>query len=121
GRAPEAAPDRQPRSWGDGPEPAIVAGVSEADLLDGSALSDLLEEVRRHRPEGAAVQAELATIERAYGAASRAHAEQRRKSGEPYLVHPVRVARILAGLGLDQESIVAGLLHDAVEDSELTV
>jgi GTP diphosphokinase / guanosine-3',5'-bis(diphosphate) 3'-diphosphatase len=89
--------------------------VSEANLVDGTALDELLEEARRHVQD-----ADLGTIERAYRVATKAHAEQRRKSGEPYLVHPVRVARTIAQLGMDTPSIVAGLLHDAVEDSELT-
>src|SRR5690606_4659329 len=58
---------------------------------------------------------------RAFEAARRAHASQRRKSGEPYLIHPVRVAHSIAQLGLDSSSVAAGLLHDAVEDSEITV
>jgi GTP pyrophosphokinase len=57
-------------------------------------------------------------VERAYALASKAHKHQRRKSGEPYIIHPLSVARLLAGLELDLESIAAGLLHDVVEDTE---
>ena len=57
----------------------------------------------------------------AYEQAEVAHRGQRRKSGEPYLMHPLRVAESIAGLGLDVASVTAGILHDAVEDSELTV
>ncbi len=59
-------------------------------------------------------------VARAYRMAADAHAPQRRKSGEPYIVHPMAVARIVAELGLDEVSIAAALLHDAVEDSDLT-
>ena len=48
------------------------------------------------------------------------HEGQLRKSGEPYLIHPVEVAKILAGLGMDEQTIIAGLLHDVVEDTEYT-
>ncbi len=59
-------------------------------------------------------------IGRAYDMAEKMHAGQLRKSGEPYLIHPVAVANILADLGMDEDTIVAGLLHDVVEDTELT-
>ena len=59
-------------------------------------------------------------IEKAYKVASEAHRNQHRKSGEPYIIHPLCVAIILADLELDKETIAAGLLHDVVEDTELT-
>ncbi|MGH1489625.1 MAG: RelA/SpoT family protein [Acidimicrobiales bacterium] len=58
-------------------------------------------------------------VTRAYQMAARAHASQRRKSGEPYIVHPLAVARIVADLGLDEVAIAAALLHDAVEDTRI--
>ena len=60
-------------------------------------------------------------IEKAYRLADNAHQGQVRKSGEPYIIHPLCVAIILADLELDKETIVAGLLHDVVEDTVMTV
>jgi GTP pyrophosphokinase len=60
---------------------------------------------------------DIELIERAYKKAEQMHEGQLRKSGEPYLVHPVAVAKILADLGMDENTIIAGLLHDAVEDT----
>ena len=60
------------------------------------------------------------SIEKAYDVASKLHEGQVRKSGEPYLIHPVNVAYILAKLGMDEATIVGGLLHDVVEDTDYT-
>src|SRR4051795_7756814 len=70
--------------------------------------------LERHR------KADTDLIERAYRVAWKAHAEQVRRSGEPYISHPVGVAMILADLGLDDVTIAAALLHDAVEDTATT-
>ena len=56
----------------------------------------------------------------AYQVAKEAHKDQRRRSGEPYISHPVAVAIILVGLGMDTETLVAALLHDVVEDTATT-
>lgn len=65
--------------------------------------------------------ADLSLIEKAYDIASKAHTGQFRKSGEPYIIHPLCVCIILAELELDKETIVAGMLHDVVEDTVMTV
>jgi len=63
---------------------------------------------------------DIALIEKAYKKADQMHEGQLRKSGEAYLIHPIEVAKILADLGMDENTIVAGLLHDAVEDTPYT-
>ncbi len=59
-------------------------------------------------------------IIKAYEIALRLHEGQFRKSGEPYIIHPIAVAKILAGFGMDNETVIAGLLHDVVEDTDYT-
>ena len=79
-------------------------------------LAPLVAAYRRRHPK-----ADLGVIERAYAAASRAHVDQIRKSGEAYISHPVAVATIVADLGLDDVTVAAALLHDAVEDTGVTL
>ena len=64
---------------------------------------------------------DLEQIEHAYQVAAEAHKEQKRKSGEPYITHPVAAACILVELGMDTPCVVAGLLHDVVEDTDITL
>lgn len=64
---------------------------------------------------------DLEQMKQAYYVAKDAHKEQKRKSGEPYITHPVAAACILVELGMDTPCIVAGLLHDVVEDTEITL
>jgi guanosine-3',5'-bis(diphosphate) 3'-pyrophosphohydrolase len=66
-------------------------------------------------------KADLALLQRAYDVAEAAHAPQKRKSGDPYITHPLAVATILAGLGMDTTTLVAALLHDTVEDTGVTL
>lgn len=80
-------------------------------------LFDILEEtIKRYHPSK-----DLSMVEKAFDIAYTAHKEQRRKSGEPYIVHPLSVAIILAQLQMDLETITAGILHDVVEDTVLTI
>ena len=81
-----------------------------------SELGPLLAAYRRRHP-----RASTTTINRAYRVAAAAHGSQRRGSGESYINHPLAVAYIVADIGLDEVSVVAALLHDAVEDTEITV
>ena len=76
---------------------------------------ELVQRVTKYHPS-----ADISMIEKAYQVAKKAHDGQVRKSGEPYIIHPLCVAIILADLELDKESIAAGLLHDVVEDTPMT-
>ena len=61
-----------------------------------------------------------ALVQKAYQYAEKAHAEQKRASGEPYFIHPLAVADILIDMGLDASTIAASLLHDTIEDTEVS-
>ena len=74
---------------------------------------ELIKKIKAYHPSN-----DLSMVEKAYKLAREAHADQLRKSGEPYIIHPLKVAYILAELELDIESIVAGILHDVIEDTE---
>ncbi len=76
------------------------------------SLETLLSKTQENFP-----QADLSIIRRAYEFAARAHANQKRKSGEPYIAHPLAVAELLADLRLEPETIAAALLHDVLEDN----
>ena len=76
---------------------------------------ELIASVKKYHPS-----TDISMIEKAYKIAYEAHEGQKRKSGEPYIIHPLCVAIILADLELDKETIVAGLLHDVVEDTVMT-
>ena len=87
-----------------------------ADFTSPEVLyNKLIETIRQYHPSS-----DLSDIERAYKVAKEAHEGQFRKSGEPYIIQPLCVAIILAELELDKESIIAGLLHDVVEDTVMT-
>ena len=87
-----------------------------ADFTSPEVLyQDLITEIKKYHPSS-----DLSDIEKAYKVAYKAHEGQKRKSGEPYIIHPLCVAIILAELELDKESIIAGLLHDVVEDTVMT-
>ena len=111
----EVTRDRHPA------QPRIACGALAAAHLLARAAD------RRRRPAAARrcgrtiPKGDLALIERAYAAAEQAHDGQKRKSGEPYITHPVAVAQILADLGIGPKTIAAALLHDTVEDTDYTL
>ncbi len=100
-------------------ESVIRADASVKAMNDFTSPDDLYREliksIRKYHPS-----ADITMVEKAYQTAREAHKDQKRKSGEPYIIHPLCVAIILADLELDKETIVAGLLHDAVEDTWMT-
>lgn len=80
------------------------------------AIEPLIRAVKAHHP-----RADVSDIERAFVVAEKAHKGQSRRSGEPYITHPVAVATILAEIGMTPPTLVAALLHDTVEDTDYTV
>lgn len=90
--------------------------TAPADFTEPEVLyNKLIDTIQGYHPS-----ADISMIEKAYNLANNAHKDQKRKSGEPYIIHPLCVAIILAELELDKETIVAGILHDVVEDTVLT-
>ena len=101
-------------------EKEISAEVSKMiptkDFIEPSILyEELLKRIRKYHPSE-----DVSLVEKAYRIAESAHTGQVRKSGEPYIIHPLYVAIILAELEMDKETIVAGILHDVVEDTVMT-
>ena len=82
--------------------------------MDGRYL-ELKEKILKYNPG-----CDIELLDKAYAMAKKAHEGQLRESGEPYITHPVEVAHILADLELDCTAIIAGLLHDTVEDTNCT-
>ena len=88
-----------------------------ADFTSPDVLyEDLIKTIRRYHPSD-----DISMVEKAYRIAAEAHKDQKRKSGEPYIIHPLCVAIILADLEMDKETIVAAILHDVVEDTVMTL
>ncbi|MFI3237684.1 MAG: bifunctional (p)ppGpp synthetase/guanosine-3',5'-bis(diphosphate) 3'-pyrophosphohydrolase [Lachnospiraceae bacterium] len=94
----------------DGRIEKIKEHLSPEQLYD-----DLIDRVKKYHPSD-----DISLIEKAYNIARNAHVDQVRKSGEPYIIHPLCVAIVLADLELDKETIAAGLLHDVVEDTVMS-
>jgi len=131
-RAPQGATERPPRPTRQTrQEPASAvqpaspaAGVrrrlARLGAQRGSGVNPVLEPlvktIRAHHPK-----ADVRTVERAYDVAAHWHKDQKRKSGDPYITHPLAVATILAELGMNTETICAALLHDTVEDTAFTL
>jgi GTP pyrophosphokinase len=100
----------------------VLPGISKVQVLDAMAeskivrINDIIEQVTSYFPE-----ADLELISRAYVFSAKVHQGQTRMSGEPYLNHPLSVAKILADLKLDVYTVVTGILHDTVEDTYATL
>ncbi|GAA2444422.1 RelA/SpoT family protein [Streptomyces mauvecolor] len=137
--APEAAPDKAPAETpvpapvakpvvpagsvsrsGGGSSNRVRARLARLGVQRSSAYNPVLEPllriVRSNDPK--IETATLRQVERAYQVAERWHRGQKRKSGDPYITHPLAVTTILAELGMDPATLMAGLLHDTVEDTE---
>ncbi|SFB66622.1 RelA/SpoT family protein [Butyrivibrio sp. YAB3001] len=99
-----------PQNFDDGRIENIEEFQKPSTLYEG-----LIKRVRKYHPSD-----DISLIEKAYTQAAEAHKDQLRKSGEPYIIHPLCVAIILADLEMDKETIAAGLLHDVVEDTICT-
>ncbi|MBU2697111.1 bifunctional (p)ppGpp synthetase/guanosine-3',5'-bis(diphosphate) 3'-pyrophosphohydrolase [Pimelobacter sp. 30-1] len=95
---------------------ARLARMGSRGQVSNPVLEPLFRAVRANHPK-----ADLALLERAYVTAERLHAEQKRKSGDPYITHPLAVTTILAGIGMTEPTLVAALLHDTVEDTPYTL
>ena len=99
------------------PPPPTVKSPEPASSVEAAvpAYVRALEQAASYLPAD-----QLLQLRRAWEVGAAAHAGQTRKSGEPYITHPVAVAQVLAELGLDVETLVAAILHDTIEDTPLT-
>lgn len=86
------------------------------ELKESAKLVDVLDAFRAHHPDG-----DVELLRRAHEVAEAAHEGQVRKTGHPYITHPLMVAFMLADYGLDQQSVAAAFLHDTVEDTDVTL
>ncbi len=95
---------------------ARLARMGTRGPVGNPVLEPLFRAVRANHPK-----ADLALLERAYLTAEKMHGSQMRKSGDPYITHPLAVTTILAGIGMTESTLVAALLHDTVEDTPYTL
>src|SRR5688572_9389053 len=95
---------------------ARLARIGAKAPSGNPVLEPLFRAVRANHPK-----ADLALLERAYGIAEQMHDTQMRKSGDPYITHPLAVTTILADIGMTEPTLVAALLHDTVEDTPYTL
>ena len=93
-----------------------IPRLRRGETAPPAGLPTLLKSVRSYNPKG-----DMRVLEQAYRVAEEAHEGQARKSGEPFIEHPLAVAEILADLRLDTTTLAAALLHDTVEDTEITL
>ncbi|CAG7595978.1 RelA/SpoT family protein [Leucobacter soli] len=101
---------------GSGSRIGLVSRLFSRSSSSPGAVDQLIRTVRSSWPK-----ADLSVIDRAYRVAELAHREQKRRSGEPYITHPIAVAQILAELGVAPVVIAAALLHDTVEDTDYSL
>jgi GTP pyrophosphokinase len=120
--APNGAPNmtRVPVDLLEHPEQHATLARPDLTELETRLLSDLFAVVEEHQAEGA-TQIDRDRVEAAFVFACEHHADQRRKSGEDFIVHPVGVAKICAGMRLDTATLCAALLHDTVEDTSASL
>ncbi|MBN9326735.1 MAG: bifunctional (p)ppGpp synthetase/guanosine-3',5'-bis(diphosphate) 3'-pyrophosphohydrolase, partial [Cellulomonas sp.] len=95
---------------------ARLARLSGRGTTTSPAIEPVLQAARTNHPK-----ADLSILEQAYAVAEKAHRGQLRKSGDPYITHPVAVATILAELGMTPSTLAAALLHDTVEDTDYSL
>jgi GTP diphosphokinase / guanosine-3',5'-bis(diphosphate) 3'-diphosphatase len=112
--------DRAPVGVAEHPNGGSPVDRAELTPYERRLLGDLFAIVEEHAAD-AAVQIDRTRVEEAFLFACEHHADQRRKSGEEFIVHPVGVAKICAGMRLDTETLVAALLHDTVEDTSASL
>ncbi len=91
-----------------------ISPIRESASCD-ELYSELIDKLKTYHPSD-----DITLIKKAYSVADNAHQDQLRRSGEPFIIHPLSVAIILADLEMDKETIAAGLLHDVVEDTEIS-
>ena len=84
--------------------------------VEERTIEDVIQTAKKHNKKS-----NSKLINKAYNYALLHHGDQKRKSGEPYIIHPIQVAYILADLGLDDETICAALMHDLAEDTDVTI
>jgi guanosine-3',5'-bis(diphosphate) 3'-pyrophosphohydrolase len=115
-RSQETASAAQPAPPGVGVRRRLARLGAQRGSGVNPVLEPLIKTIRATHPK-----ADIRTVERAYDVAARWHRDQKRKSGDPYITHPLAVATILAELGMNTETICAALLHDTVEDTPYTL
>ncbi len=109
------APEKAPTLTGRGVR-ARLARIGTSKQVGNPVLEPLFRTVRANHPK-----ADLALLDRAYEIAEKHHRGQMRKSGDPYITHPLAVTTILADIGMTEPTLVAALLHDTVEDTAYTL
>jgi GTP diphosphokinase / guanosine-3',5'-bis(diphosphate) 3'-diphosphatase len=119
-RPPRPAPDRKPVGRAEHPERSRPVDRADLTPLERGLLGDLFAIVEEHAGD-ARLEIDRDQVELAFVFACEHHADQRRKTGEDFITHPVGVAKICAGMRLDTETLCAALLHDTVEDTSASL